>query len=378
MPITELLMSLPIKIAIYGCGAAFENLYLKPLRRLERRGWGKVTAMIEPNPQRREVAQKSFPSARVGADGGVLPDFSSGLTIITSPPPLHLEHTEQAMMAGSHILCEKPIAHTVAAGRAMVALSEKYNRLLAIGQTRRFYPCLITAKEWIQAGKLGRVFSYNYHEGGTYSWPVASDAPFRRNKSGGGALLDKGVHALDFLCWIFGSAEVLSHHDDSWEGGTECASETLLNHSGVKGRLVLAWDQEPANGCLIKGETRDLWFPAGPLHDLFHRLKGKTWEHVETHTEFYADVTGDVRKAPRVYYDCFDLQLIQILRAINLGEKVPVDGKDGLIPMGIIESAYARAQPLQQPWLPLVEQRLARERHWKQKGIGCTKWYDEK
>jgi len=367
MPITEFLMDSPIKIAVIGCGAAFENLYLKPLRRLERRGWGKVTVMIEPNPQRREVAQKKFPSARAVADGGMLSDLNSGLTIITSPPPLHLEHTEQAMRAGSHVLCEKPIAHSVAAGRAMIAVSDKYKRLLAIGQTRRFYPCLVTAKQWIQTGRIGRVFSYGYHEGGAYLWPVASDAPFRRSKSGGGALLDKGVHALDFLCWMFGGAEVVTHHDDSWEGGTECASETLLDHSGVKGRLVLAWDQEPANGCLIKGETGDLWFPTGPLHDLFHRPKGKTWDRVETRAEFHADVTRDNRKAPRVYYDCFDLQLIQMLRAIRNQEAVPVDGREGLIPIEIIEAAYECAEPLHQPWLPNAEQKLAHDRHWNKR-----------
>ena len=102
-------MDLPVNVAVIGCGAAFEHLYRMPLLRLERKGWLKVIALAEPNPRRQELARSLFPSATVSAAvSDISQGISVGLTVITSPPPLHFEHARIAMEAGSHILCEKP------------------------------------------------------------------------------------------------------------------------------------------------------------------------------------------------------------------------------------------------------------------------------
>jgi predicted dehydrogenase len=360
-------ISLPVRIGAIGCGAALEHLYVNPLRRLARRGWVQVVALADPSDRRREWARGVFPGARVEAEAArVLAETQPALTIITSPPPLHGAHAEIAFQAGCHVLCEKPLADSVAAGGRILDLARQRDRLLGVGMTRRFYPCLAEARRWLQAGQLGRVLAYEYREGGVYGWPVTSDAPFRRATSGGGVLLDKGIHVLDLLGWLFGPAEMIRSEDDAWRDGVEANSIVHLDHRGVAGRMQLSWDQDLNSGFLIRGERGDLMMPIGPLSQLCFRQPGQAWQPVPIQADWPGDLdaAGQVRGTPRTYYECIDFQLIQMLRALLLGTAVPVSGEEGLETLALVDAAYSRAEPLEQPWLPAVEQTLARQRHW--------------
>lgn len=323
-------------------------------------------ALSEPSVGRLREALTVFPLARGGQTPSEVLDIDIDLTIVLSPPPQHLEHAEQAFSTGSHVLCEKPISDTMAAAGSMCASAAEHGRLLAIGQTRRFYPSLATARRLLADGIIGKVTRYSYTEGGAYSWPITTDAPFRRSSSGGGVLLDKGVHAVDILCWLFGAAEVVANRDDACGDGTECFSQTTLLHGHVAGSLTLAWDQELTNSCLVEGELGDLWFPNGSMHDLFHRGKGGAWRRAPLTVDFAADIRALKRRRPRVYYECFELQLVQVLRAIIYGEPVPVDGEEALVGLKVINAAYSISTPFIQSWLPENERAEACRRHWRQ------------
>lgn len=358
---------LPVRIGAIGCGAALEHLYEHPLRRLAKRGWLQVVALVEPSERRRSWAQQAFPEARVDADAAkVLAEARVNLTVITSPPPLHAAHAEIALNLGSHVLCEKPLAYTVAAGERMLAQARSKGRLLGVGMTRRFYPCLAEARRWVREGRLGRVHSYVYREGGVYAWPVTSDAPFRRATSGGGVLLDKGVHVLDLLDWLFGPARLVRSEDDAWKDGVEGNSLVQLDHNGVAGQVQLSWDQDLNNGFVIRGDKGELMMPIGPLHDLFFRQPISGWQRMPTPVDWPGDLEPASRRRgqARTYYECFDFQLIQMLRALVHGESVPVTGEEGLATLQLIGTAYGQTTSLPQPWLPDAEQQLGMRRHW--------------
>jgi predicted dehydrogenase len=361
-------ISLPLRVGVIGCGAALEQLYVHPFRRLSGRGWIKIVALADPSERRREWARATFPGAQIEAAAeGVWTSAGVQLTVITSPPPWHAAHAAIAFKHGSHVLSEKPIADTVVAGTAMVEQAKAAGFSLAIGMTRRFYPCLAEARKWLQEGRLGKLKRYSYREGGVYAWPVISDAPFRRETAGGGVLLDKGIHVLDFLYWLFGPAEVIESHDDALKKGVEGNSIVVLRHAACEGRTQLSWDQDLNNGFEIEGERGSLMMPIGPLHDLYFRKPGQAWEPVPVEALWPADLaaTPQKRGRARIYYECFDYQLIQILRAIALGESLPVSGQEGLEVLRLIESAYQNAQPMEQPWLSPAEQEFARKNHWR-------------
>ena len=360
--------SIPIPVGAIGCGAALELLYAGGLRRLEARGCIRVAVLADASESRRSWASSTFPGARVDSDlSRLYADREVGLTIVASPPPLHSQHVETVMSYGSHVLCEKPIADTVANGAKIIAAAKDSQRLLGIGMTRRFYPCLAEARAWLMDGRIGRVLSYSDREGGVYSWPVKSVAPFRRESSGGGVLLDKGVHVLDLLSWLFGPAVLVGAQDDSWSGGVEGNSVVTLAHQEVEGRVQLSWDQDINSAFLIRGDRGDLMIPVGPIDILYSRRHGGAWSLVPIAAAWPGDLSAIPRvfQQPKNYYDCIELQLTQMLRAILHGDPVPVDGEAAIQTLELISKAYNSATWLDQTWIPSEEKAVSRMKHWR-------------
>jgi predicted dehydrogenase len=117
---------------------------------------------------------------------------------------MHREVVEGLLAAGKHVLCEKPLAPSVADGEAMVAAAEASDRISAIGLTFRRSPAINAVREEVRAGVLGPV----QHFTGRYwcDYGADPDAPISwryRGGPGSGALADIGSHLVDlgeFFC----------------------------------------------------------------------------------------------------------------------------------------------------------------------------------
>jgi UDP-N-acetylglucosamine 3-dehydrogenase len=122
------------------------------------------------------------------------------------PTYLHAQLAVEAMQAGKHVLCEKPIAHSLEAADAMIEASEKVGVKLMIGQVRRFDHRYMSIKEQLDAGKVGRPVFVRRAE--RQFLPFPPDAWQWDPKRGGGVILDIGVHATDLFHWLFGQEAV--------------------------------------------------------------------------------------------------------------------------------------------------------------------------
>ncbi len=117
---------------------------------------------------------------------------------------LHREIAEGLLAAGKHVLCEKPMAPSVADAEAMVAAAEKAGAQSGIGFTFRRSPAVGAIREQVEHGTLGRPLHFNGHYWCDYG--VAADAPMSWRYKGGpgsGALADIGSHVIDvaeFVC----------------------------------------------------------------------------------------------------------------------------------------------------------------------------------
>jgi predicted dehydrogenase len=357
----------PIPVLVVGCGAAFENLYVRPLDRLVRDGAIRVAGLVEASPKRRDWAVGRYHGAAVFEDvGAALTTVRPALTLIISPPRFHAAQACAAMAAGSHVLCEKPLADTPAAGAEIVRAARANGRLVGVEMARRFHPNSAVVRDWIQSGKLGQVLGYEYREGSIYSWPVVSEAAFQRNVAGGGVLQDKGVHVLDLLGWIFGPAELVGYEDDAWSGGVEANSCLRLRHGEVAGFLQLSWDQELNNGFWVRGRAGELFMPVGPVDFFLIRQPGEPWQRREAVVSW---PTGACLKEPpqinpKTAYAGIEMQIIHMVRAVLHGEAVPVPPEDGLRTLELIDAAYRMARPLAQAWLAAQEQAEQAKRHW--------------
>jgi predicted dehydrogenase len=133
------------------------------------------------------------------------------IVVIAAPPALHRLIAVEALAAGAHVLCEKPLAMDAADARAMVEAAQRAKRTAMTCFNWRFPAAMQRLHAMVEAGFLGRVFHINLR----YFAPRFADeeiAPtwrMDRAQAGHGAMGDLGVPLVDLVRWHFGEFERL-------------------------------------------------------------------------------------------------------------------------------------------------------------------------
>ncbi|HNM11165.1 MAG TPA: Gfo/Idh/MocA family oxidoreductase, partial [Mycobacterium sp.] len=210
-----------IGVLLIGAGAVVDEHYCYPLRRLEKAGALRVLGVADPNESSAQRVAAQFKQARTHADANLaLVAGSYDLAIIASPPGLHADHACAALAQGCHVLSEKPMTTRIADATRMNTAAAQAQRVLGVAFSRRYSANFADVAKLVAEGELGDDLQFSYHEGSTYRWAIATGAAFDRERSGGGALMDRGVHMLDQLNWVFGDPVVVDRcYDDSLVGG---------------------------------------------------------------------------------------------------------------------------------------------------------------
>ena len=120
----------------------------------------------------------------------------------------HAKCTIEALNAGLHVLCEKPMAYSAKEAEEMLCAAERNNKLLMIGFVMRFANEALVSKDFINKGYLGDI----YHSKATYLRRHGAPGGWFSNKalSGGGPVIDLGVHVIDITRYLMGNPEPVS------------------------------------------------------------------------------------------------------------------------------------------------------------------------
>jgi len=125
------------------------------------------------------------------------------LVDICTPTHLHSQMTVEALEAGNHVVCEKPMARTVAQCDEMIAAAEKTGNMLFIAQCIRFWPEYEVLAKMVADGELGEVKAARFiRQSPAPGW--ASEGWLMDNELSGGALLDLHIHDVDFILSLMG------------------------------------------------------------------------------------------------------------------------------------------------------------------------------
>ena len=148
------------------------------------------------------------------------------LVVLGCPNGLHCEYTELAAAAGKHVVCEKPLATTLAEADRMIAACRKAGVKLMYAEELCFTPKYVRLKRLLDEGALGRPYLLKQsekHDGphSAWFWDVS--------RSGGGVTMDMGCHAFEFFRWLLGKAEATKRRSDQATQGEQTQShETPL------------------------------------------------------------------------------------------------------------------------------------------------------
>ncbi|MCX7918730.1 MAG: Gfo/Idh/MocA family oxidoreductase [bacterium] len=178
---------------------------------------------------------------------------------ICTPNYLHRPVAELAFAAGKHVLCEKPLSINAKEGAKIVLAAKKAKRKLMIAYCNRFRGESQVLKQFIDAGELGDIY---YAKCG---WLRRRGIPgiggwfTTKSQSGGGPLIDLGVHVLDLTLWLMGFpavesviGSVYTHFGNKnigfwWRGGTapfdveDLASAFIKLKNGATLTLDASW-----------------------------------------------------------------------------------------------------------------------------------------
>lgn len=351
--------SKPVSVALVGCGAVSVQYYTPALHVLQQSGMLRVVALFDPNPERVATLSRSFPHAARLDRFAQLAETGAELVIIASPPRSHAEQTIAALEAGLAVLCEKPMALTVAEGRAMIAAAAAASRVLAVGLLRRFFPATRTIRDLLARGCIGDVVSFAFCEGNDFHWPVASPDFFRKDVAYGGVLLDIGVHALDLLLWWWDQPDEIVYEDDAM-GGLEANCRLQFRFSqGFQGEIHLSREWPLANEYVIRGTKGWIRWEVNEADTVHIGLAGS--RYILNAALYEGDDKRSACRPAGNFHRSFIEQLRNVVAAVRGHEPPCVSGEDGLRSVALIEHCYRHRTCMAMPWLSDAEYRRARQ-----------------
>ncbi|HTS65952.1 MAG TPA: Gfo/Idh/MocA family oxidoreductase [Candidatus Acidoferrales bacterium] len=182
--------------------------------------------------------------------GTALRETTAQAVYIATPVFLHAPQTIEALRAGRHVLCEKPMALNYSEGQSMARAALDAKRTLAIAYYRRKYPKVERARQLIEAGAIGRpVFA----EATSHDWynPLGTPRAWLADPAlaGGGPLRDIGSHRIDLMNYLFGSPIRAAVHGSNLvhDLAVEDNATAVIEYaSGVRGVVDVRWHSRVA------------------------------------------------------------------------------------------------------------------------------------
>ncbi|HYC67098.1 Gfo/Idh/MocA family oxidoreductase [Brevundimonas sp.] len=207
-----------------------------------------ASVIADPSDAMRADAAGLAPEApRVGGFDALLEHDLDGVVIAT-PSALHAEQARRALARGMAVFCQKPLGRTEAEVREVIDAARRADRLLAVDLSYRFTEAARAVRALVEAGELGRVHAVDL----TFHNAYGPDKPWFYDPalSGGGCVMDLGVHLVDLALWLLGDATVTDVSSHLFAGGRltddprvaeDYAVATLTLDTGAVVRLACSW-----------------------------------------------------------------------------------------------------------------------------------------
>jgi predicted dehydrogenase len=218
-----------------------------------------AAAIADLSPEMMETAAKSAPTAKLLTKlDELLAEDLDGVAIAT-PSAQHAEQSIQALNAGVAVFCQKPLGRSAPEVQAVVDAAKAADRLLGVDLSYRQTDAMRQIKALLQTQELGHVTAIDL----TFHNAYGPDKPWFYDKrlSGGGCVIDLGVHLVDLALWsldfpevigvtshLFAQGQRLSNASEQVE---DYAVATLELASGTIVRLACSWRLNAGQDCII-------------------------------------------------------------------------------------------------------------------------------
>ena len=271
-----------LNIGILGCGKIAQVRHIPEYIANKD---ARLAAFFDTDTQRTaEIAAKYGGKACASAKE-LLADSTIDAVSVCVANHAHAELAIEALRAGKHVLCEKPMAVTLAECESMLEEAEKAGKRLLIGQNQRLAKAHVKAKELVAAGEIGRVVTFRttFGHGGPETWSITPGKNtwfFDKTRAAMGAMADLGIHKTDMLRYILGqdivrtTARLLTLDkrgaDDQLIGVDDNAICIYETSGGAFGTMTASWTYYGAedNSTILYGTKGIMRIYDDPVHTI--------------------------------------------------------------------------------------------------------------
>lgn len=213
-----------------------------------------LVAVYDPEPS---VAAAALRKGAVAAPSlEALLDASIDAVVVSSPLPYHEEACLGAFERGLHVLCEKPLAGTAEACRRIVMAARAADRILAVGFNLRYFPAMDFVRSTLASGAIGELDHLRLFGGHDGLHNFRADWQYRAPASGGGAMMDIGIHLSDLARYFLGEiTEVYGLMSDRvWKvpGSEDNAMAILRSPAGIGATYHATWTEWRGYGIAVE------------------------------------------------------------------------------------------------------------------------------
>lgn len=199
-------MNRTVKVGIIGCGGIANGKHMPSLAEIKN---VQMVAFCDIVKERAEKAAEKYgtPDAKVYTDyKELLADKEIEVVHVLTPNKEHADISIDALYAGKHVMCEKPMAKTAADAKRMVEAAKATGKKLTVGYQHRQKAQSIYAKNYIETDALGEIYyanCYAIRRRGTPNWGVF----LNEEEQGGGPVIDIATHSLDLTLYLMNNYE---------------------------------------------------------------------------------------------------------------------------------------------------------------------------
>lgn len=223
------------KIGVIGLGGVAQLVHLPNLIKLPN---VEVTAVAEINRNRLNTISDKFNIKQRYTNHKELLDKSDvDAVIIATPTNTHKDISIDCLKAGKDVLVEKPLARTYQEAKDLVDVAKKSKKILMVGMNLRYRPDTMLLRSLINANEIGEPF---YIKCGWIRKQSSSQKWFtKREESGGGVIIDLGIHLLDLALWLLDYPAIESVATKNFYHNTKSVEDTSISCIKCKSSAVI-------------------------------------------------------------------------------------------------------------------------------------------
>ncbi len=330
-------MSMLINGGIRGAGKIAERQMVSAIAQAP--GQRLAAVMKRDRAQAQRFAEQHGVPRFYDTVDGLLADREIDAVYVATPPHLHAEQTIQAATAGKPVLCEKPLALNSGQAQAMIDACRANGVQLMVCYYQRYNTRHQQIKQLLAAGAIGQVTAarLNFSD---YFPPTPGYWHHDPSISGGGPLMDLGVHCIDLLRYLCGEVTAVTALIDTLAAASDVddtATLLLKLANGAQAVITSHWstanfEPQQSNGLEINGTVGTIQAAPISAKDSSGALRLLTAAGVQE----FSVAPGGVR--PHVAL------LMDFANALANNTPTPIPGEEGLAGLQVIEAAYQSAQ----------------------------------